>query len=561
MNLLRYLFRQSRPLVFITLVTSMLGGLSSAALMGVIGRSIGGTAAASTLAWQFFGLCAAYMVLKYCSEVALLHMTQTATCRLRTMLSRKVLATSQEKLDAIGKAGVLVILTRDIDIFVQFYQNLPLVCGDAVIVVACIAYMAWLSWQICAAFAVFLVVGLAAYHFAERAPLAQLAKTRERIDAIYQHFRGLIHGSKELQLNTNRGEMFISQVMEPDLQYYRRMFTKSMVGYAMIVNVGAIQFYLVIGLLLFVVPQWCPQNGGTLLTVTLILLYLIRPITMIATALPMLRHASIALKKIEQLDTSLAAPEPQRGGVDPFATAAAAAPLSLELRDVVHHYAGPTDDSRFQLGPIDLTVRQGEILFIVGGNGSGKTTLGLVMLGLYEPESGTIALNGVAVNAANRTQYRQYFSAVLSDFHVFEQLLGDDRQTLSERATYYIDVLAMSHKVKIIDGKFSTVDLSSGQRKRLALVWSYLEDRPIYLFDEWAADQDPAFKRVFYTELLPELKARGKTVLIITHDDAYFSYADRIVRLEDGRLRQIDVPRRVEPAVPAVAHSLSMGDA
>jgi putative ATP-binding cassette transporter len=219
--------------------------------------------------------------------------------------------------------------------------------------------------------------------------------------------------------------------------------------------------------------------------------------------------------------------------------------LRLELRGIVHHYPGSTDDSRFTLGPVDLTVRQGEILFIVGGNGSGKTTLGLVMLGLYEPESGTIALNGVAVDEANRIQYRQYFSAVLSDFHVFEQLLGDDRQALSERATYYIDVLAMSHKVKIIDGKFSTIDLSSGQRKRLALVWSYLEDRPIYLFDEWAADQDPAFKRVFYTELLPELKARGKTVLIITHDDAYFSFADRIVRLEDGRLRQLAVPERV----------------
>jgi len=543
MNLIRYLFRQSRPLMFATLITSVLGGLSSAALMWVIGRSISGAAPAATLAWQFFGLCLAYMVLKYCSEVALLHLTQTATSQLRAMLSRKVLATSPAKLDEVGKPGVLLILTRDIDIFVQFYQNMPLVCGDAVIVVACLGYMAWMSWEICAAFAVFLTAGLLTYHFAERMPLAQLAKSREKMNSIYEHFRSLIHGSKELQLNTRRGEMFIDQVLKPELEHYRRMFTRGMVGYALIANVGAAQFYLVIGLLLFVVPQIWAQNSGTLLTVTLILLYLIRPVTMIATALPMLRHASIALKKIEQLDTTLTSPEPPpHDAVDPFDSPS---PLRLELRGIVHHYPGPTDDSRFTLGPVDLTVRQGEILFIVGGNGSGKTTLGLVMLGLYEPESGTIALNGVAVDEANRSQYRQYFSAVLSDFHVFEQLLGDDRQALSERATYYIDVLGMSHKVKIIDGKFSTIDLSSGQRKRLALVWSYLEDRPIYLFDEWAADQDPAFKRVFYTELLPELKARGKTVLIITHDDAYFSFADRIVRLEDGHLRQLAVPERV----------------
>ena len=190
------------------------------------------------------------------------------------------------------------------------------------------------------------------------------------------------------------------------------------------------------------------------------------------------------------------------------------------------------------LGPMDLTIHQGELLFIVGGNGSGKTTLAMLLLGLYQPEAGTITLNGVPVTEANLENYRQYFSAVFSDFHLFEQLLGTDQQALSDRTTHYIKLFGMAHKVKVIDSKFSTIDLSSGQRKRLALVSSYLEDRPIYLFDEWASDQDPVFKRVFYTELLPDLKARGKTVLIITHDDAYFHLADRIIKLEDGHLEE-----------------------
>ena len=84
------------------------------------------------------------------------------------------------------------------------------------------------------------------------------------------------------------------------------------------------------------------------------------------------------------------------------------------------------------------------------------------------------------------------------------------------------------------DGRFSTLDLSTGQRKRLAMVAALLDDKPIYIFDEWAADQDPGFRRYFYEGLLGELKARGKTVLAVTHDDRYFGVADRVVKRGEG---------------------------
>ena len=168
------------------------------------------------------------------------------------------------------------------------------------------------------------------------------------------------------------------------------------------------------------------------------------------------------------------------------------------------------------------------------------TTFAMLLLGLYEPEKGHVRLNGAAVDETNLHAYRQQFSAVFADFHLFEQLLtaGDGESQI--RANHYLNVLQMQHKVKVENGRFSTINLSTGQRKRLALVSAYLEDRPIYLFDEWAADQDPVFKRVFDTELLPDLKARGKTVIVITHDDAYFSCADRIIKVEDGKIREIE---------------------
>jgi putative ATP-binding cassette transporter len=285
------------------------------------------------------------------------------------------------------------------------------------------------------------------------------------------------------------------------------------------------------------VPAWFSADATILTAFTLVLLFLIRPINELLYALPVIRQASVSLKKIEQLEGELRRDQAPQSDIDPFFSNE---PLTLELKGVCHRYPGDTDDRHFMLGPIDLLIKEGEVIFIVGGNGSGKTTLAMLLSGMYEPEQGAIRLNGKRVNQDNVDRYRQYFSAVFSDFHLFEQLLDSDHEELHEKAMHYVEKFAMAHKVKVVDGKFSTLNLSTGQRKRLALVSSYLEDRPIYLFDEWAADQDPAFKRVFYTELLPELRARGKTVLVITHDDAYFPAADRIVKLEDGRLRSID---------------------
>jgi putative ATP-binding cassette transporter len=181
-----------------------------------------------------------------------------------------------------------------------------------------------------------------------------------------------------------------------------------------------------------------------------------------------------------------------------------------------------------------MTLVPGELTFLVGGNGSGKTTLAKLLTGLYVPESGEVQLNGQPITDDNRERYRQLFSVVFSDFHLFDSLLG--LGDIDDRARDCLTQLQLDNKLEIKDGVLSTVNLSQGQRKRLALLTAYMEDREIYVFDEWAADQDPMFKRVFYYHLLPDLKARGKMVLVISHDDQYYHVADRIVKLEYGQL-------------------------
>ncbi len=203
---------------------------------------------------------------------------------------------------------------------------------------------------------------------------------------------------------------------------------------------------------------------------------------------------------------------------------------------MVHSYHCEAEDSKFVLGPIDLSFQPGELVFLVGGNGSGKSTLAKILTGLYLPEAGEILLDGKPVDHKNRDQYRQLFSAVFADFYLFDSLIGLRGSDLDAKARQYLKLLHLNHKVSVQNGALSTTAVSQGQRKRLALLTAYLEDRPFYLFDEWASDQDPYFKKIFYTQLLPELKARGKTVLVITHDDRYFDLADRIIKLDYGKI-------------------------
>jgi len=245
-------------------------------------------------------------------------------------------------------------------------------------------------------------------------------------------------------------------------------------------------------------------------------------------------RASVALEKIDRLGLTLAT---QTAGE--AATTGRKIDSSferLELLNVTHSYHNEKDDSHFVLGPVNLVFKPGEIVYIVGGNGSGKSTLAKLITGLYPPESGEILLDGSSIREGERDNYRQLFSAVFSDFYVFEALLGLEREEIDGNAQRYLAELHLDHKVKIRDGRFSTVELSQGQRKRLALLTAYLEDRPFYVFDEWASDQDPQFKEIFYRRMLPDLKDRGKAVVVITHDDRYFSAADRIIKLDYGKL-------------------------
>jgi putative ATP-binding cassette transporter len=251
------------------------------------------------------------------------------------------------------------------------------------------------------------------------------------------------------------------------------------------------------------------------------------PISALLDAAPALSRAKISFARLDLLEHDLDRTENEHYDFGSDQVSAA----QIELREVIHRYQAEGEDESFTLGPLSLVLSPGELVFIIGGNGTGKTTLALILVGLYVPDSGEIRLNGDVVTSANRSRYREHFSAVFSDCHVFGGIPVADRLS-AEDGQRYLKHFQLDHKVKLTDGSFSTIELSEGQRKRLALLSAYLEDRPCYVFDEWAANQDPVFKNLFYTTLLPDLKARGKTIVVITHDDQYYYVADRCIRLK-----------------------------
>ncbi len=536
MTLIAYLYRQSWVLLLVSTISALISGFAGASIVGMISQGVTETINLTPFLWSFFGICFIFFITKTISEITLSHLAQAAIFSLRLSLSNKILRAPLKKLNKIGRHGLLAVLTKDVDVFVHSFMLAPSVFGNVTLIIACFSYLAWMSWQLFVILAALSLIAMYMFYIWEKYPLSLMTSMRDQVDKIYLNFQSLINGSKELKLNKQKGNLFVDRVIAPAANVFKEICIKANSSYAWLINASSVTFYIIIGISIFIVPIWIPQEPSTLFTVALLVLFLSGPISEVIGAIPELREAEVSLNKMRRLDNELEESlSEQIEGPNPFHNKL---PIELELKDVIHHYTTDKEDRQFALGPLSLKISQGEIVFIVGGNGSGKTTLAMLLVGLFEQESGSVSLNGIPVTSANNEHYRQFFSAVFSDYHLFEQLLNSDAD-VTEKATHYIESLNMSHKVKIVDGGFSTTNLSAGQRKRLALVSAYLEDRPIYLFDEWAADQDPVFKRLFYTELLPELKANGKTIIVISHDDGYFDSADRIIKLEDGNIKEI----------------------
>jgi putative ATP-binding cassette transporter len=537
MKLLSFMARYSRKTVVLAIVAGAVSGICNTALLALINQALHGiNSATPALVWGFVAMCALLPLSRFVSELLLTQLGQNALFDLRVKLSRKILNAPLRQLEELGAHRLLAALTDDVPVITNALLNIPIICINVAVVLGGLAYLGWLSGVMMLAVLGFMLLGILSYQLPLLKAIGHFKLARERGDALMQNFRALTEGTKELKLHHERREAFLTRQLRGSAAAYRDHNVRGMSIHIAAASWGQVLVFVVVGLTIFLLPHLRGTDVQTLTGYTLILLYLMTPLQVLMNVLPALGRAGVAINKVEQLGLSLltdAAHVDAPGGV---AALPAAAWNKLELIKVAHSYRRDDEETNFVVGPVDLTIKRGDLVFLVGGNGSGKTTLAKVLLGLYVPDEGEIRLDGRPVTDENREAFRQSFSVVFSDFYLFESLLGLDDPQLDARARNYLVQLHLDAKVKIKDGALSTTELSQGQRKRLALLTAYLEDRPVYLFDEWAADQDPMFKEIFYYNLLPELKERGKTVIVISHDDRYYHVADRIIKMDSGKV-------------------------
>lgn len=532
MKLVLFLLRASWKVVLLAGLIGAVSGMASVALVATIMRTLQQENSSSAqLASLFVLLCLVILGTRIAAQFFLARLAQDTMSRLRMDLCSRILATPLRQLEEVGEDRLLATLTGDVILVSQVLNGIPHIGVSIVILICGAVYLGSLSPSLLVWALVFLALGVSTYWYSAAFARRFVRRGREAQDVALKHVRTLIGGVKELKIHQPRRREFFDRVLAAaDADVRENQFLGAWLQDAAIAG-GRLLFFVAIGLLLFVWPRIQAEDQTTLTGYTLTILYLMSPVEQIMTWLPFMAMASVSIAAIERLGLSLRE--------DP-AESAEPAPLSawrcIEFDQVIHTYQRDGREHPFALGPVDLTLTPGEIVFVIGGNGSGKTTLAKLLTGLYVPEAGAIRLNDEPVNAETRESYRQLFSVVFDDANVFDSLWGLPIADLDQVAAGYLRELELDHVVKVTDGAFSTTSLSRGQRKRLALLTAYLEDRPIYVFDEWAADQDPTFKQVFYYRLLPELKRHGKTVVAITHDDRYFGCADRVVKLEDGKI-------------------------
>ncbi|MBW4507963.1 MAG: cyclic peptide export ABC transporter [Scytonematopsis contorta HA4267-MV1] len=529
MNLISFLLQTSRAAIIIVFFTAVISGFSSIFLIALINEAVNKKGTVSSFQiWTFIGLLAVSFITNFITQVLLAEIAETSIYKLRLRLSTKILSCPLQHLEELGSNRLLATLTHDTGSIAMGVSSLPFFLINITVIIGCLVYLIWLSQLVFLVTVITFALGTILVQFLFWIIVKFDKLAREEQDSLFKDFRSIIDGVKELKLHRYRQNTFLSEYLQKtaaSLLNYRVAASKF---FAIATSYGELQQLILLALVVFALPQVLPVNNQLFSGYVLTLTYLTRAVQTIVQNLSIFSQANVALQKIDKLGFVLSE-QAEDSLLLQFPSGSSS--YQIDFIQLTHSYHNKGKQNNFEIGPIDLTINSGELVFIVGKNGSGKSTLAKLITGLYIPEKGKILLNGQPITDQNREAYRQLFTAIFSDFYLFNRILGLNLKNLDDKAYSYLKKFGLNHKVEVHDGIFSTIDLSQGQRKRLALLIAFLENRPIYLFDEWASDQDPYFREIFYKEILMELKAMGKIVLVISHDDRYFYLADKIVKL------------------------------
>lgn len=441
--------------------------------------------------------------------------------------------------EKIGRAALNGVLVQDTQALGSILPLLVIGVQQAVMLMFLAFYLAWLSPIACLMAFGFAGLAVAVRYARMRGFRRQLQDTAAAEAAVFDGLTDMLRGFKEVRMSRPRADALVDAIGRASARAAQvNIATKTRWGRNF--SLIEVMFYTLIGLMVFAVPLLTSDFHSVVVPATTAALFIVGPVSTVSFVAPMLTQAEMALSNIEAMEQRL-----RDAGTSAEASAAGdddgagfTDPDRIALSGARFAYRDPDDNPMFSVGPLDAEFRAGEISFITGGNGSGKSTLLRLLTGLMPADDGALLVDGRPVPAGRMQEWRDNISAIFSDYHLSRHLYGVG-DVSDEQISALLDRMEMQDKVSVANGRFSTTSLSTGQRKRLALVVARLEDKKVIVLDEWAADQDPHFRRIFYEELLPELRDLGKIVICVTHDDRWFHVADRAYHMQEGLLERV----------------------
>jgi putative ATP-binding cassette transporter len=459
--------------------------------------------------------------------------------RTRLNITEQIRALTLTSYEKIGSARIHAIIGRDLQ---TIEEAAPVAVALIYFVMQLIASAIYVAYLSLLAFFVTIVLLVAAAYFYWRSYKDAERLWKAATDSemgFRESLEHLLDGFKEVKLNAGRSEDLFRNHIVVRSGDVEKLRVQSGKGFNRGQSISDIFFYALMGAMVFAVPYYI-SNASIPAKIITVIVFASGAIAGIVRMLPMVAKANLAVESLTELEGDLA--EAGKITEHPLLSSDAATLVAgLKTRALTYAYLDADGRRAFSVGPCDFEIKSGEIVFIVGGNGSGKSTFIKMLTRLYQPDSGTILWDGASVSEANAAKYRSLFTVIFSDFHLFDRLYGMDRIDTTTIGGLLAE-MGLADKVGFQGNRFSTTNLSTGERKRLAMVVARLEARPICIFDEWAADQDPQFRRYYYETLLPHLKREGRTVIAVSHDDRYFHVADKVIWMEEGRIVHSKMP-------------------
>lgn len=519
---------------------SCIGGLAFPGMVYVVNQAAQMAADGKMGAdFRFFSMfviiCALIVITKRYTLVKTTLMAESVVRKVRIRLIDKLRRTELEFLERIGKGDINARLTQDTDLISFTASDVIYVVDGILSAVGLFLYTACISLSAFVFTLLFVGALFAAFFFNYFSIRDKLNTARAKEGDFFDALNDVLSGFKEIKINNRLNDDLFADI---DILSRETERLKTQAAFKNNDNI-ILSFVLYEGLLavvVFLVPMLSGAHSEVVIQLVAMMLFVYGTLNGISRGMPVVITTNVAVENLERLEAKLDSFGAFADMVEPEATGDF---QEITLDAISFQYSDEGGEKLFYTGPVDLSIRQGDVLFIVGGNGSGKSTLLKLLTGLYYPlAGGRIALDGQTISSETYQAYRELFSIIFTDFHLFKKLYGlpsvDETQVKQ-----LLKEMDIHTKTAYMDGKFTRLDLSTGQRKRIAYIAALLEDKPVYVFDEWAADQDPAFRRHFYERFLNDLRAMNKTVIAVSHDDRYFDRADRVIKMEEGKVVEI----------------------